>query len=83
VQEPCRQENPDQSAAEARRFVAGGKWDNQLRLILSIFVAPHFWQASVSSSNSLTNKIGLIWIMTISVPQTGHVDEAPASGGVS
>jgi hypothetical protein len=35
------------------------------------------------SSNFQLNRIGLIRIMTISVPQLGHADEASASGGVS
>jgi hypothetical protein len=57
--------------------------DHTLRLILSSFVEPHFLHASVRSLNSPPNRIGVIRMMTISVPQSGHADETPASGGVS
>jgi len=56
--------------------------DHHLRLILSSFVEPHFLHASVRSSNFQPSRIGLIRIMTISVPQSGHADP-PTSGGVS
>jgi hypothetical protein len=56
---------------------------NQLRLSLSSFVEPHFLHARMRSSNFQLNRIGLIRIMTISVPQLGHADDASASGGVS
>src|ERR1700738_4900175 len=46
--------------------------DHQLRLILNSFVEPHFLHASVRSSNFQPNRIGLIRIMTISIPQSGH-----------
>jgi len=57
--------------------------NHRLRLILSSFVEPQFLDASVRSSNSLTNRIGVIRIMTISDPHSGHVEEALASGAVS
>jgi hypothetical protein len=57
--------------------------DLQKRLILSVFAEPHLLHASVRSSNSRPNRIGVMRIMTISVPQIGHVDDAPASGGIS
>src|SRR5580692_965236 len=56
--------------------------DHQLRLILNSFVEPHFLHASVRSSNFQPSRIGVIRIMTISVPQSGHAD-APTSDGVS
>jgi C-terminal, D2-small domain, of ClpB protein len=57
--------------------------DHQLRLILSSFVEPQFLHASVRFSNFQPNRIGLIRIMTISIPQSGHANESPTSGGVS
>src|SRR5579863_2436662 len=60
----------DETAAEREVYLP-----YQLRLILSSFVEPHFLQTSVRSSNSPLNSIGVIRMMTISVPQTGHVEE--------
>src|SRR6188472_1532285 len=56
---------------------------HRMRLSLSSFVELQFLHARVRSSNFQLNRIGLIRIMTISVPQLGHDDEASASGGVS
>src|SRR6202022_3772009 len=56
---------------------------SRMLLSLSSFVEPHFLHARVRSSNFQLNRIGLIRIMTISVPQLGHADDASASGGVS
>ena len=80
-------EQPIAKCSATRRRTADLAWldvaDCQVRLILMSFVKSHFLQTSVRSSNSPTDRIGLIRTMTISVPQTGHVDEAPASGGIS
>jgi len=76
----CRHQKDaiDETAAQRESFSP-----YHLRLILNSFLEPHFLQASVRSSNSPLNSIGVIRMMTISVPQTGHVDEARASGGIS
>jgi hypothetical protein len=73
----------DQESFKTRRSDPQGVSDHQLRLILSSFVEPHFLHASVRSSNFQPSRIGLIRVMTISVPQSGHADEAPTSSGVS
>lgn len=50
--------------------------DYQPRSSLRFFVRPHVLHASERSSNAPPNKIGVIRVMTISVPHSGHVDEA-------
>src|ERR1700733_15282654 len=47
------------------------------------FVESHFLQTSVISPKSPPNRSGLRGTMTISVPEKGHADEAPTSGGIS
>ena len=86
-------EYPSKLAGQARRHGRAAIYETaaqgevcssyQLRLILNSFVEPHFLQASVRSSNSPLNSIGVIRMIAISVPQTGHVEEARASGGIS
>ena len=78
-QKSVQAESPSERLVKNIRRVA----DCQLRLILMSFVKSHFLQTSVRSSNSPLNRMGLIRTMTISVPQTGHVDEALVSGGIS
>ena len=54
--------------------------DHQVRSILSFFAKPHVLHASERSSNAPPNKIGVIRVMTISVPHSGQVDEAFSGG---
>ena len=53
------------------------------RQVRSFFVKSQFWHRSVSSSNSLANRIGVIRVMTISLPHSGHADSNFSSGGNS
>ena len=64
-------------------FRLRGDAGRQVRLILSFFVKSQFWHRSVSSSNSLANRIGVIRVMTISLPHSGQVDSNFTSGGNS
>jgi hypothetical protein len=54
--------------------------ESQLRSILMSLVKPHALHASVRSSNLRPNSSGFTRVIAISVPHSGHVDEA--SGGV-
>ena len=47
-------------------------------LDFDLFVEPQFLHASVRSSNFPPNRMGVMRMMTISIPHSGHADEAPA-----